>query len=49
MSADKPNSEFKNQCVFFTVFICGLEIQTGGKNGRVLLTIKGNKETPSSE
>ncbi|MGB5325789.1 MAG: molybdopterin-dependent oxidoreductase [Pseudomonadales bacterium] len=38
----------KSACILCSIN-CGLEIQTGGKNGRELLKIRGDREHPSSE
>lgn len=38
----------KSACILCSVN-CGLEIQVGGKDGRELLKVKGDKDNPSSE
>jgi len=43
------NSEFKKSSCTLCSINCGLEIKTGGKDGRELLKIKGDKDNPSSE
>ena len=49
MTKTQANSEFKKSACILCSINCGLEIQTGGKDGRELIKIKGDKENPSSQ
>ena len=42
-------SEFKKSACILCSINCGIEVKTGGKDGRELVKIKGDKDNPSSE
>ncbi|MEM7358174.1 MAG: molybdopterin-dependent oxidoreductase [Pseudomonadota bacterium] len=47
MSATQSGEIKKSACILCSIN-CGLEVTTGGKDGRELVKIKGDKENPSS-
>jgi len=47
-SIDTQSNIKKTACILCSIN-CGIEVTTGGKDGRELLKIKGDKENPSSE
>lgn len=49
MTAQSASDQPKKTACILCAINCGLEIQTGGKDGRELLKIKGDKEHPSSQ
>ena len=45
----QPESEFKKTACILCSINCGLEVQTGGRDGRELVKIRGDRENVSSE
>lgn len=48
MSAIQTTNPKKSACILCSVN-CGIEVTTGGKDGRELIKIKGDRDNPSSE
>lgn len=49
MSESITNTEFKKSSCILCSINCGLEIKTGGFDGRELIKIKGDRDNPSSK